>query len=534
MHKISLVIVVKIHDLRKAPYIFDPLYGIIRLPEFIWKVIPCTELQRLREIRLCNINSFCLVGGANINRYEHAIGTCYLALESLKHWPPLNPVSEREQTRFALAALLHDVLNAPFGHSLEYIESKEGYFPEKSFKNVILEKKSQSYEYRKAMLEPFFFGMPKELASKVSEEDISAIGEIIEGKGRFGPLINGKMDLDNIDNVFRFAYHAGISKSTDVPLKLARSLWTENEQLTIKEDALPLVKQWHNVRKRLYEFLLLNPEEFSAKCMLSEVIEFAKIRSKDIFTWHDTDYEFLLKLSKVPDAREEVKEPILTIDGGFKEEFMNLSISEKFIDLLKENGYRLSPNAQIVATKSGWRIYDKARVYFVAVRKPSLCVCKLVLRGFEGSKVIQRLMKGELYGCIGIFSTSKVERRAMLEDSTQRKELENCISIEIRNRFGGRFRNAIVVLHLIKDIDKTERQITIKTDAGTYSTVGKSSNRLLLGAFFRNSSLTMHNIDPTSEILKSIRNEVKSHLSLYLEDPNLNALEMYGEAKQND
>ena len=62
-------------------YIMDVLYGHLRLPEYVWRVLPAPELQRLREVRLCNINSLCLTGGANINRYEHALGTAHLALE---------------------------------------------------------------------------------------------------------------------------------------------------------------------------------------------------------------------------------------------------------------------------------------------------------------------------------------------------------------------------------------------------------------------------------------------------------------------
>lgn len=104
---------------RNKIYLYDPLYGTIYLPDFIWDVISCPELQRLREVRLCNINSLCLSGGANINRYEHAIGTCHLAQECLNSWPPLNPISEKEQKLFVLAALLHDVASAAFGHSVE-------------------------------------------------------------------------------------------------------------------------------------------------------------------------------------------------------------------------------------------------------------------------------------------------------------------------------------------------------------------------------------------------------------------------------
>ena len=254
-------------------YVYDSLYGVIYLEdEFIWDVVPSPELQRLREIRLCNINSLCLTGGANINRYEHAIGTCYLAQECLKSRPPLNPVTENEKKIFLLTALLHDVVGPPFGHSVQYyIGPKEKFDHEKAFLYAIAGKKGGVYEYKRTTVEDVFFGMPRRIPSlsrEISSEDLEKIGENIAGKGKFGPLICSTMDLDNIDNVFRLAYHIGIVKSGDVPLKLAKSIWIENSRLVLRKDAIPLIEEWHKVRKKLYSILLLNPEEFSAKCMI--------------------------------------------------------------------------------------------------------------------------------------------------------------------------------------------------------------------------------------------------------------------------
>ena len=514
-------------------YIFDPLYGIIYLPDFVWKVIPSTELQRLREIRLCNINSFCLTGGANINRYEHAIGTCYLAIECLKHWPALNPITKEENRQFVLAALLHDVLNAPFGHSVQYIESREGYEPEKDFRNVIVEDSEERYRYRKARLEPIFFGMPKELSSKVTSEDLLSIGRIIEGKGRFGPLVNGSIDLDNIDNVFRFSYHLGITKSGEAALSLARSMWIQKGEVVVKRESLPLVEHWYETRRKLYAFLLLNPEEFSAKCMLSEAFEFAKTYASFTFSWHDTDFEFLKKLSCVPPVKEDVKERLFEISGEFKNDLNGHIISKKLVELFGQNEQALSPRVTLNSIVDGWKLVDKTKVYVIVDKGEKLCVYKIIPRGIEISTIVKRLMKGELYGCIGIFSSAKTEKHALFEDLDKRREMENRISTQIRRKFAPRFSKAIVVFHLIKDIDKTERQVKLRTDDDGYAQIGKSSSRLLIGSFFRNFNLTMYDIDPYSETSKRVRSEIGAYLSQELQDPNLKELELYGEAGLN-
>jgi HD superfamily phosphohydrolase len=433
-------------------YIYDPLYGLIYLPNFIWDVISCPELQRLREVRLCNINSLCLTGGANINRYEHSIGTCYLALRCINSWPPLNLISEKELRLFVLAALLHDVINAAFGHSVEYIESKEGFDPEKAFEYVSIGEKGQSYQYKQATFEPIFFGMLRELSSKIPEEDLRAIGNTIAGSGRFGALINGVIDLDNIDNVFRLAYHIGLVRSGEVPLKLASSLWTENGKLVVGKEVIPLVEQWHEVRKKLYSLLLLNPEEFSAKCMLSEAIELAKMKDVQPFSWYYVDYQLLEELSK---------------------------------------------------------------------------------KSSETSMIISRLMKGDLYGCIGIFLTRKIVAYEIFSNTERRKRLEDELSEIIRSKFVPHFKSAMIALHSIIDVNKTERQVLVQTNEGQVVQIGDSSNRLLIGAFFKNADLGIQKVNSTrSEVMRKISGEVSVYLSSVLGDQDLREIELYGEIKE--
>ncbi len=449
---------------RKKRYIFDPLYGIIRFEEdidnFIWKVITSPELQRLREVRLCNINSLYLTGGANINRFEHALGTLYLAYECINSWPPFNPITKKEQILLLLAALLHDIASAPFGHSIEYIESREGFSHEGGFEYIIFGEKGETYRYKSATLEPIFFGMPQNLLYKLindvklTEEDVKTIGKFIRGEGRFGPLINGTMDLDNIDNVFRLAYHIGIVKSGKVPLELARSLWIENGKLTIHEDALPLVEEWCKVRKKLYSLLLLNPEEFAAKCMLTEAVEIAKAEKKISLNWYDTDYELLKKLMMVSS---------------------------------------------------------------------------------ETREIISRLMIGELYGCIGIFSSTRIDKYSILSEMCSRRKLEKELTEKIRSKFNkfSRFRHAIIVFHPILDVNKTERRVRLRTNRGKVVNIGKSSKRLLIGVFFKNRNLNIYELDKIryEDVLEQIRREVYKYLSGILEDKYLREVELYDECK---
>lgn len=98
---------------------WDPLYGRVQLDDLEWQLLKTPEFQRLRYIRMCNINSLLVTGASEISRYEHSIGVLYLAREWLAHAGAQYANSNSIELR--AAALLHDMQTGPFGHSLQYV-----------------------------------------------------------------------------------------------------------------------------------------------------------------------------------------------------------------------------------------------------------------------------------------------------------------------------------------------------------------------------------------------------------------------------
>ena len=427
--------------MQRDRYIIDALYGDIRPPPYVWRILPSPELQRLREVRLCNINSLCLTGGANINRYEHAIGTAHLALECFSggQWPklPASPI----RRHIVLAALLHDIGSSAFGHSVQYVIHPSGFEHESVNHLFTAVDKSSSFSYQQASLEPVFLGMPKYLHTLLDRRSIQSIAELISGNGEYGHLIAAQMDFDNIDNVFRLAYHLGISRETRCPLELVRSMWVESDAVVIRRTSISLIEHWHAVRRRLYEFLLLNPDEFSAKCMLEQALTQGASQQK--FTWHDVDFELIQK---------------------------------------------------VAATSSEVRI------------------------------IASRLMIGNLYGCIGIYETSAIQCHDRLAPGMERSPLESALSAALRQTSVTSLRSAIVRIHTIKDVGKTARRITIRTDDDDSVTVGTSSRRVLIGVFLQNKHLStdrlsdklVANCDVQSAVLRVLTTFVQPVTSLPL------------------
>jgi hypothetical protein len=420
----------------------------VQYPDFVWEIMLCPELQRLREVRLCNINSLCLPGGANINRYEHALGTTYLAIQCLESW--LSLIDTKTWRRIILAALLHDIGSAAFGHSVQYVLESKGFEHESLYSKIGLDQNPQQgrFIYQDAYLQPIYFGMPRRLKTMLSTEDLSVINELVAGNGYYGPLVSGTVDLDNIDNVFRLAYHIGLTYSRETPLLLARSIWIQNGRLTISGDSISLLEEWYKVRTTLYRYLLLNPDEFSAKCMLEEALEVAQLQGAITFYWFEVDYQLLEKLMNHP----------------------------------------------------------------------------------KSSGIVSRLMLGDLYGCLGIYEIPWNDNASKLTNPKHRHALENSIQGQIRKLSSSILKNSDIAIHVIKDVNKTQRQIRVMTSSDEEVVIGNPSSRLLLGVFFKNVHLSMTEIDQEFVNRMELRSVVRSILIRDLQDPNIEELVPYSES----
>ena len=287
----------------KMKRVFDPLYGVTYLSDLEYELVMSPEIQRLRYVRLCNINSLLISGASEISRFEHVLGVLRLAKEWVKSQHDLDINSEVE---FISAALLHDFQTGPFGHSLQYVfeDNESG----EDFKHDDLAHGTYLKHHQVTDANATFCGKPF-LSPRILSSKWDNVVALIKGEGKNGPLISGSMDLDNIDNVIRLAFHVGVanSKDAEVALDLARNLKVVNSELYCPESSISSIKRWFDIRQRLYELLLLDWAEFSAKAMLTKSMELAvefDLLGPD--TWLKTDLELynMLEKDSVGDAQE--------------------------------------------------------------------------------------------------------------------------------------------------------------------------------------------------------------------------------------
>ena len=104
---------------------------------------------------------------------------------------------------------------------------KKGFIPEQGLGDVLGDVVSTGIGAHKnsSPFETIFFGKLRALTSILNGSQKEEVSQIIAGCHPLSKLISDSIDLDNIDNVFRMAYHMGLDFRKEAPIKLAESMF---------------------------------------------------------------------------------------------------------------------------------------------------------------------------------------------------------------------------------------------------------------------------------------------------------------------
>lgn len=248
----------------KKKFIRDSVYGDISFNEFEISIMDQPQFQRLRRIKQLGLINL-IFPGANHTRFEHSIGTMYLASR-------LANELELEQDDVELvktSALLHDLGHGPFSHVSEGVLS----FPHEELTKYVIKNTS---------------------IRDVLEErhDINKIIEIINGEGPLGPIVSGELDVDRMDYLLRDSHYTGVAygvidyERLISNLKLDKTLNLDIKGVQAAEGALvsryfmyPSVYQHHTTR-------IVNS---MFRRILKRLIDEKTIEEKEIYRYDDTD-----------------------------------------------------------------------------------------------------------------------------------------------------------------------------------------------------------------------------------------------------
>lgn len=210
------------------------------------------------------------------SKFEHSVGTAHLARIVSKR-PEFDDISRD----LYFAALAHDIGTPPFSHASENFLIKLFGKNHEEFADDIIE--------------------GSEFAREVQKQggNIKRILDFVNGRDKpMGDLINGTIDIDNLDNTLRYGLSMGLLNNIPYsPQELAKAYAVREGQLVLLAEYTGGLQEWEKTRMDVYNFVY-GGINLSTGMMLFRALDFAVRENeikKDYFTMTDTEaFSYLL------------------------------------------------------------------------------------------------------------------------------------------------------------------------------------------------------------------------------------------------
>ena len=176
----------------------DPVHGYVEVEDSALAILDSPPLQRLRYIRQLGF-SYLVYPGANHTRFEHSLGTMFLADIAARRFG----LADDERQLVAAAGLVHDIGHGPFSHASEPLME-------------------QYLRTTHDDIEEALGRMAGPLAS--SGLDPAELARLVKGKHPLSGIIHGELDVDRMDYLLRDAYYTGAPYGTVDAQRLIRHL----------------------------------------------------------------------------------------------------------------------------------------------------------------------------------------------------------------------------------------------------------------------------------------------------------------------
>jgi HD superfamily phosphohydrolase len=255
--------------------IHDSIYGSIELGEDVSNIISTKEFQRMNTVKQLGF-TYLVFPGATHSRFEHSLGTHYLAREASSRLG----LKEEDIVDTSLAGLLHDAGHPPFSHSLE---------------DAMME--IYGKDHLDVTIDIIEGRTPNNEISDVLGVHKRPVVEILKGrKGVMSRLISGNGDVDQIDYLARDSYYTGVALgAVDIP-RILRVLTIYGNELCVEEKGLPSVEGLMVARMLMYRTVYRHKTSLIASSLANEALRVMNPEYSEFVQWNDCD--FLAELKK--------------------------------------------------------------------------------------------------------------------------------------------------------------------------------------------------------------------------------------------
>lgn len=237
----------------RLPIIFDRLYGQVEFSPDDLRLYQSRELARLRQVSLSAVPTWTAPAGVCASKFEHSVGVAHLA-GIVGHKEEFANVAKD----LYFAALAHDIGTPPFSHLSEYYQILVLGINHEQFAADVLADSEFMQEAKK---------------QGGSEERIL---NYIQGKEKpISDLLNGSIDLDNLDNTLRFGLSIGlIASQLYSPEELTKAYALSGSQLVLLSEHAGGMPGWERTRIEVYKYVY-GEANFAAGSMIFRALEFA-------------------------------------------------------------------------------------------------------------------------------------------------------------------------------------------------------------------------------------------------------------------
>ncbi|KAJ2553691.1 hypothetical protein EV175_002851 [Coemansia sp. RSA 1933] len=251
-------------DMDSVKYINDSIHGYIKLNKHTLEFIDTPQFQRLRNLKQLGSAYHVFPGGSH-NRFEHCIGTSFLANEVVQGLALRQPelaIDERDIRCVTLAGLCHDLGHGPYSHMFD------SEFIPRARPGV-----EWSHEMGSEMMLRYAID---ENNIDIDEDDVRLIKRLIHGSN--SPVNDEKMflfdivankhngvDVDKFDYIQRDCYNVGVKSSYDFSRLMLNSRVIEDEVCYNHKEAYNLTEMFHtrySLHKRVYRHRAAKAIEF--------------------------------------------------------------------------------------------------------------------------------------------------------------------------------------------------------------------------------------------------------------------------------
>lgn len=256
----------------------DRLYGPIDFTNDDLRLYQTVEMTRLRDLSLSATPPLITATGICATKFEHTIGVAHLA-RILEKKPEFSDYYHN----IYFACLAHDLGTPPFSHLSEHFQRlimNEDH--EEAVLNILANSES---EFRREVIK--------------QGGSIDTIVNYVTGRDKIiGRVINGSIDLDNLDNSLRYGLSKGILQTLAYsPVKLATCYGFQNSEVYLEERALPEIEGWETCRHLVYKYVY-SFDNLTGGMMLFRAIGFACEAGEikpDFFQFTDSEAYYYLK-----------------------------------------------------------------------------------------------------------------------------------------------------------------------------------------------------------------------------------------------